>query len=93
MKARGKRILAFLLTLCMLISVLPPVVFANTVSGTDQQPTKVIFDFTLDQSSLTNSNGASFAGGSLLGTANQGAIARSTACTAYFIEPGTRYST
>ncbi len=75
MKARGKRILSLLLTLCMLISVLPPVVFASTDSGTELQPVEVTFDFTLDQSSLTNSSGASFAGGSLLGTANQGAIA------------------
>ncbi len=67
MKGLWKRITAFALMLCMLLSVMPPVVIA--VEG-EQQPQSVTYDFSIEQNAtLTHGSGASFAGASF-GTAS-----------------------
>ena len=48
MKNFQNRCVAFLLALCMLLSVLPPVVMAtDSGNGTPTEPVKVVYDFTL----------------------------------------------
>ena len=53
-----KRTIAFALTVCMLLSVMPPVVIA---AGGEQQSQSVTYDFKLEQTALTYGSNKSFA--------------------------------
>ncbi len=77
MKKNFKRILSMILVLCTLLSAVPCVALAAEAAGegTQTEPVKVVYDFQLEQTALTNNAGNGFAKAYLAGAANQGAIA------------------
>ena len=82
MKFNGKRIMAFVLTLCMLISVLPPVVLASNGDGdgAGETPVTVTYDFALGTGSLTyldkNSTAKPFTGAGITDSYAKSAISQ-----------------
>ena len=75
MKMMSKRILAFALTVCMLFSVLPPVVLAAGEGTGSQTEEKVVYDFQLEKTDLKTTAGGSFAKAELSSAVNSGRIA------------------
>ena len=68
-----KRLIAMVLVLCSLMSFVPAMAVA--VGEDAEDPVIVTYDSVLEQTDLTTTNGGSFAGAQLCGTAGSGAVA------------------